>query len=133
MIVGMSYIAQKHGCVIEAVDYDVDLAVVEEVAKGCAPCGNDVGQPASLHGRHHLEFLSMVDVVKEQWTFRPGCSPVVLIDLWVDVSAHEHEVFPAVVVVVEKLGAPTEKGIRRFGEAHLRSDVDEVSIAVIAI
>ena len=48
-------------------------------------------------------------------------------------SAHEHQVLPAVVVIIEKLCAPTQERIGRLGDPHLRRDINKVGIAVVAV
>ena len=49
------YIAKQHGRTVNRVDHNIDLAVIEQIAKCCSTCWNDRGQPGSLNGRHVFE------------------------------------------------------------------------------
>src|SRR5215469_1837395 len=116
---------------VDAVDDYINLAVVKEISESSTTGGKNIGQPGTFYGRHHFELLAMVQVVEQQWSLGPGRSPLMLVDLRIDVAADKHQVFPAVVVVIEKLGPPAQEGIRRFGDTHLRRDINKVGVAVI--
>ena len=49
---------------IDAVNDDVDLAIVEQVAKGRAAAGNDYCKTSAFYRRHELKLLAVIQVVK---------------------------------------------------------------------
>src|SRR5579864_6702219 len=54
MMIGV-HIAKQQGRTINRVDHNIDLAVIEQIAKCCSTCRNDRSQPGSLNGRHVFE------------------------------------------------------------------------------
>src|ERR1035441_2592151 len=133
MVVVVIHIPQQYRCVVKAVDHHVNLTVVEQISEGCTTRRNHISQARSFYSGHNLEFLAMVQVMKQQRSLRKRCTPVMLIHLRIHGTAHKHQVFPSIIVVIEKLSAPAQKWISAFGDTHLRSDIDEVPISVIAI
>src|SRR5271156_1206910 len=51
-------VAQQDGRCIDVVQYNIDLAVVKQIAKGGAPRGDSGGKPRAFDGRYKLELLS---------------------------------------------------------------------------
>src|SRR5258707_15622191 len=69
MMIGV-HIAKQHGRPVNRIDHNIDLAVIEQIAKCCSACRNDRRQPGSLNGRHVFEPSTLPFwiryVVKEQ-------------------------------------------------------------------
>ena len=74
--------------------------------KAAPRAGITSARPVPFDRRHHFELLAVIHVVKQQRALGPGRSPVVLVGLRIDMAADKHQVFPAVVIVVEKLVCP---------------------------
>ena len=131
------HVAQQHGRAVDGVDDHVDLAVVEQVAKGRAARRDDVGQAGALDRRNVLEFpllsACVRHVVKQQRPLGKGGAPVVLVHLRVDVAVDHEQVEPAVVVVVEEAVAPADKGDGGLRDAGLVADVGETVVAVVVV
>src|ERR1700722_18753471 len=96
---------------VDAVDHDIDLAIVEQISKRCPSGGDDIGQSSAFNRRNDRKFLTMIQVVKQQRTLCKGHSPIMLVYLRVNMAADGHNVLPSVVVEVDKLSSPTQKGI----------------------
>ena len=130
MMIGI-HVAKQDGRAVHAVDDHVDLAVVEEVTKRCAPADGDDGQPCLLDCGHQFEF-AFAQIVIEQRALRVALSPLrVLIDLRIDVAVHDEQILPAVIVVIEEAIAKFDKGDRRLGDSRLVTDICEGSSAIV--
>src|SRR5258708_19258747 len=72
MMVGVQ-IAKQHGRTVNRIDHNIDLAVIEQIAKCCSTCRNDRGQPGFLNGWHVFESSTPAFriryVVEEQRSF----------------------------------------------------------------
>src|SRR5208282_1260819 len=68
-------VAEEHRRSVKRVDDDIDLAVVEEVAKGCAPAGRDDGEAGALDRRNKFE-LFPPEVAIKQRALGKACAPV---------------------------------------------------------
>src|SRR5580698_339740 len=71
--------------------------------------------------------------MEEQRPFRPGCAPVLAIDLWVNMAVHNEEIEPTIVVIVEKGCTPTEKGDGDLGNTCLVGDICEIGITIVTV
>ena len=49
---------------VNAIDNDIYLAIVKEVAKRCASSWNDIGETGAFDWRNNFKCLAMVDVMK---------------------------------------------------------------------
>src|SRR4029077_17635804 len=105
MMIGVHF-AKQHGRTVNRVDHNIDLAVIDQIAKCCSTCRNDRGQPGSLNGRHLFESSPLPFwiryVMKEQRSFSKRRSPIVLVILRINMAVHHEEIKPAIVVVIEK-------------------------------
>ena len=52
---------------------------------------------------------------------------------WIDMPVHDHQIFPAVVVVIQKACAPAQKRNRHLAESGLESHVSKIAGAIIVI
>ena len=84
-----------------------------------APRAGRRGEAATRRGRHLFESRP-VAIVEEQRALRPGHAPVEAVHLRIDVTVGHEQIEPAIVVVVEKAGAPSEKREGRRAEAGAR-------------
>src|SRR3984885_5447496 len=71
--------------------------------------------------------------MEEQRALRPGCAPVLAIDLWVNMAVDNEEIEPAIVVIVKKGCTPTEKGDGDLGNACLVGDICEIGITIVTV
>ena len=78
-------VAEQHRRAVDGVDDHIDLAVVEEVAKGRSASGNDDRKPGAFHRRNVFEPPLLAacggDVMEQQRPLGKGGAPVVLVDL----------------------------------------------------
>src|SRR5258708_29754062 len=112
MMIGV-HIAKQHGRTINRVDHNIDLAVIEQIAKCRSTCRNDRGQPGSLNGRHVFESSTLPFwiryVMKEQRSFSKRRAPLVLVYLRISMAVDHEEIKPSIVVVIEKTVPPTDE------------------------
>ena len=125
-------VPQQHGRVVDAVDGDVDFAIVENVAEARASARNDQGEASPFDGRHHFEFGTF-QIVQEVGALRVGRTPLEPVGLGIDVAVDGEQVFPAIVIVIDELSAPGEERVSGAGDPHLRTDLGEVAFALVAI
>ena len=93
---------------VDAVDDDVDIAVVVEVAEGSSAGGSSVGYAgAALCG--DLFELAVAEIAVEVFVLGVGRVDVGAFDLGVDMAVGHEDVEPAVVVHVEEAHAPAEE------------------------
>ena len=60
------HIAEQDGCVIDAVDHNVDFSVIEQIAKCCPTSRNHVCQTGTLNCRQRTSnFLPLTYVVEK--------------------------------------------------------------------
>ena len=62
MIVVLIDVAKKDRMCVEAIDNDVDLAIIEEISKRRPARRNDVGQAGIVHRWHQFEVLPVAIV-----------------------------------------------------------------------
>ena len=70
--------------------------------------------------------------MKEERPLRVGCAPVVLVYLRIDMPVDQEDILPAIVVVVDELGRPGKKGIRRRGNTDPRTDLCKGRISLVS-
>src|SRR6201994_1034535 len=126
------HITQEGWSGVKIVHNDVYLAVVEEVAKSGAPRRRHHREPASLHRRNEREFAT-TGISQQQRSLGEAGPPVVIVYLFVDVTAGDENVLPAVVVVVDEAIAPAKKWDRIFGDSSFIARIDEVQVAIVSV
>jgi hypothetical protein len=109
-------IAQQYRQIIQLIDHNVHFAVVEKIAEGRAPGFQQKGQPGAFYRRNELELVAL-EIVEEQGPLAKRRALAAVVDLRINMSIGRENVFPAIVVIVEKAGAPAEKGNGRLGNA----------------
>src|ERR1017187_542512 len=101
-------VLQQYRRSIHRIDHHVNLAVIEEIAKGRAASPREHRETRPLDGRHVIK-LAFVGVVEEERALSVCGSPIMVVNLRIDVAVHHHCVLPAVVIVVDKAVSPTYK------------------------
>ena len=86
MVVIVVHIAQQDGSMVQAIDYNIDFSVVEQVAKSRAARGNHIGQPGPLDWRNNFEFLAVIEIMEEHRALRERGPPVMLVYLRVHMA-----------------------------------------------
>ena len=107
---GFCDIAKKRGSAIDIIQYNVDAAVVEQVAESRATRRENIGQPAAGRGRNFAEFHS-VEISKQLRPLCPGRAPVLLIHARVDVPIRDEDVGQPVIVEIRNPVPHARKGI----------------------
>ena len=125
-------IPQQHRMPVHHVDHRVQLAVVEQVAHRHAAPRNHIRQPRTLHRGHILKPLA-IDVMKQHRPLRPARPPVIFVRLRVYVPVRHQQVFPAVVVVVQKRVAPAQEGNCDLAQPHVIADVGKIRVALVVV
>ena len=72
-------------------------------------------------------------VVEQKRPFGEGCAPVMLIHLGIDVAIDHHDVFPAIVVVVDKAVAPADKRNGHFCDPCLVGDFGKAAFPIVVV
>src|SRR5579859_4366532 len=117
---------------VHIVEDNVDVAVVEEIAESGAASRNNGGEAAACGGRNFLEFCA-VKIAKKLRALGPGGAPFCAVGDGVYVAIGDEDVEKAIVVKVEKAGAPGQKRNCGVTEADPERDVCEIGAAVVAI
>src|ERR1700757_2776340 len=130
MVMVRAHVAKQYRCGVERVDHDIDFAVVEKISEGRASAGSNYGKPCALDWRNQLELLA-VQIVVEQRALGKTCTPILFVDLRIDMAIDPHDVFPAIIVVSDEAGSPAEKGNSVLGEAEAIGQIGEVGVCVI--
>src|SRR5580658_3640019 len=134
MVIGID-VAEQHRGSVNGTDYNVDFAVIEEIAKRRAAAWNGYGEACPVYRGHVLELSSLAlpggHVMEEQRPFSPARSPLMLIDLRVNVAVDHEQVEPTVVVVVEEPVAPSDKRNGRLRNTGLVTHIGKVGIAIV--
>ena len=125
-------VAQQHRMAVHHVDHRIDLAVVEQVANG-HDRARQSHPPARPSTAGMTSNFLPPDVVKQQRPLRPACAPPVSVRLRIHVPIRHQQIFPAIVVVVDKRIAPARKGTRPSLNPISLADVRQVRIAFVAI
>src|SRR5712692_252415 len=122
---------------VNRADHNIDLAVIEQIAKCCSTCQNDPSQPGSLNGRHVFESSTLPFwiryVMKEQRSFSKRRAPLVLVYLRINMAVNHEEIKPSIVVVIEKTVPPTDEWNRGSCDTCLVAHVREAVVAVVAV
>src|SRR5207244_10857987 len=124
--------SKRGGGRVHSSEDNVDVAVVEEIAESGAGSGNDGGEAAACGGRNFLE-LCAVKIAKKLRALGPGGAPFCVVGDGVDVAVGNEDVEKAIVVKVEKTGAPGKKRNCEVTEAGTKGDDCEIGAAVVAI
>ena len=54
------HIAKQDGCMVDAVDDNVDLAVIEQITEGRSASRDDIGKPGTFYCGNQLETFPLV-------------------------------------------------------------------------
>src|SRR6185437_7080410 len=126
------HVAQQYRHAVHIVEDNVDFAVIEQVAERCSTPDADNGKPSSLHRRHQVE-LAILQIVKKQRALGITGSPIwMLVHAGIDMTVDDQQIFPAVIVVIEKAIAKADKWNCGRGDASFVTDVGEIAGAVVA-
>ena len=101
---------------VQDIDDDVKLAVVEQISDCQSPANVEICQCRAFDGRHEVKLFPL-DISEEQWTLRPGGSPVGVVNRRVNMAVCNHDILPAVVVEVQERRRPnqeTGRWVRQF-------------------
>src|ERR1041384_399171 len=71
--------------------------------------------------------------MKQQGLLRVTGAPLMIVDRGIHMTIRHEKIFPAVVVIINKSGAPTEKWNGHFAQPSLKRKVGEVSFAIVVI
>src|ERR1700733_15838673 len=115
---------------VNAADNDIDLSIVEQIAKGRPSPWNNFSQACAKYCRHNLKFFATY-AMEQKRTLCKRRAPIMLVGLWIDMSIDQKNVFPAVIVVIDKLRRPCEKRISNCRNPHLRADFAEACITYV--
>ncbi len=84
---------------VHVVQDNVNVAVVEEIAKRRTARGNDIRQAAPCCGRNFLK-LSAIEIAEQLRSLRPGCAPVALVHRGVNVAIGQENVQESIIIEV---------------------------------
>ncbi len=111
------HIAQQHWNGIDRIHDNIDLAVVEQVAK-CGAAGRSHNrQSGSFDGGHQFK-LPGFQVMEQQRALRIRRAPALAVDFWIDMAIHNEQILPPVVVVIEETVAKSDE--RKSRRTQLR-------------
>ena len=131
MVVVRVYVAQQDRNPVKIVDDYVDLTVIKQIPKGSPPAHTDCGQACSFHCGNQLE-AAVPQVAKKQRALRIAHAPVgMLIDLGVNMTVDHQQIFPAVVVKIEKSIAEADERCRRRTQACAIAVILKIAASVI--
>src|SRR5690242_3944272 len=131
MICGAHVVDEQTGRCVHVADDGGEPAVVPEIADGEAAGGLRSGDAWAGAGGDVGEGAVAIVVIKDARLLK-SAAEMLAVDFGIDVSIDEEQVGPAIVIEIEKHGAPSEI----FGveaESHWESDIIESAIAVIPI
>src|SRR5213593_2088905 len=115
--------AEKLGIIVDGIDYDVEVAVIVEIAEGAAARSNGNGDAgAGLAG--DVGEAAVAEIFVEQLLLRVAGFGLELLDFGIDMAVADENVRPAVVVHIEEAAAPAEI-LRVRAEAGGKSGVLE--------
>src|SRR5580658_2603104 len=108
------HIPQKYWNAICIVDDHIDFAVIEEITECGSAANADFRQSRALNGWYQFE-RPIPEIVKKQRTLSVRTTPFrMAVRNWINMAVFNEQVFPAVVVVVNKTISETDKGNRRL-------------------
>ena len=108
MIAIFDDVAEQRRSGIDVIDHHIDVAIIEQIAKGRASRCNYIRQAASSCGRNFLKF-GAVKIAKKLWSLRPCSAPILPVHFRVNMSVSDEDVEQAIVVEIEKARSPGQK------------------------
>src|SRR5271169_4788342 len=126
-----SIIAKQRWRIVHVQDEGVDVAVVVVVAEGGAAAGKMLGDAGS-HFRRYVFEAAIAEIPVNESRILVSLAEAVVINLRVDVSVDLNDVWPAIVVVVDKATAPRYIAIVD-ADAGGEGDIAEGSVAVVVV
>src|SRR5947207_15393223 len=105
MIAIFFHVAQQSRRGIDVVDDYINVAIIEQIAEGCASGGNYICQAAAGCGWDFLKSRA-VKIAEQLRTLRPCGAPILPIDARVDMSVGDKDVEQTVVVEVYEARSP---------------------------
>jgi len=72
MIAVSVHIAEKDRSMVDAVDHDIDLAVVEQIAKSRPAGRNDIGETGAFDSRNRRKFLTAKGAPRKSFPSHDG-------------------------------------------------------------
>src|SRR6185369_4525501 len=124
-------IPQHHRLCIEIVDDEIEFAVTIKISNCKTTSRPRVSQRTA--GRRSDTFKLPFLISKQQRLLRVTRSPLVRISSRINMSIHNEQVEPAIVVIIDKTRAPTQKRNRNFTKSGLKRYVCEIVVAVVVI
>jgi hypothetical protein len=131
VVVGI-HIAEEHRRPVDGAYDDIDLAVVEEIAKGRAATRNHIREAGPGHGRNVFEF-AIFEIVEQQRPLRIAGAPVMIARVWIDMAVDLEDIQPSIVVVVDKSGAPAQEREACLGKAGAITYIGKAGVAVVVV
>src|SRR3989454_10319608 len=125
-------VSQEGGCPVDIVHENIDVAVVVEIAEGCATRAILACQSPTHREAHFFETCSALIHVNEG-TLCVGSANVNPVHLGVHVPIRHEEIEPAIVIQIHKLGAPTQQEPRRSSNPGGPGDVIEETLELVVI
>src|SRR5579863_3292028 len=71
--------------------------------------------------------------MEQQTALGPRRAPTCFVDARVNMAVGDKKILPAVVVVIDEAGAPSQKRNGYFGNAELIADIRETSISFVLV
>src|SRR5215470_15654626 len=122
---------QKNRRAVEIIDHEIETPIAIEIADREPASGPRIRERTSRRRADPLKLA--VQIPKQQRLLRVTRAPLMRIDLRVHVTVHHKQIQPAIVVVIDKARAPTEKRNRHFTQTGLKSYVSKIRVAVVVI
>ena len=131
VMIGIDVLQQYWGS-IHGVDDHIDLAVVEEIAERRSASPGHHRETGPFYRRYIVK-LALVVVVEQQRALGVGRSPIMIVNLGIDVAVHHHRILPSVVVVVKKGSSPTHKRHSDLSDSRVSSRFGKAGVAIVSI
>src|SRR6185369_7179916 len=126
-----SHIPQHDRLCIQIVDDEIELAIAIKIADCKTTSRPRVRKRIS--GRRSHTFKFPLQISKQQRLLRVTRSPLMSISSQINMSIHNKQIEPPIVVVVDKTRTPTKKRNRNFTKPGLKCHVGEVVVAVVVV
>src|ERR1035441_3072061 len=125
-------VLQQYRRSIHRIDYHIDLAVIEEIAKCRTAAPRDHRETGPLYRRYVFKFAFVV-VVEEEWALGVCGTPIMLVNLGIHVAIHHHRILPSVLTEVDKAVSPTHKWHSNLSDSRISSRFGKAGVAIVSI
>src|ERR1043165_4842109 len=125
------HVLQHHRLCIEIVNNQIEPAITIKIANRKPTSGPRVRKRIPRRRTH--SFKLSLHIAKQQRLLRVTRPPLVLISRGINMSIHNKQIEPAIVVVVDKTRSPTQKRNRNFTKPGLKCYVSKIVVAVVVI